>query len=191
MQFDLVSFTATKQVNKNVLLDWAVANELNVDRYEIQVAKGNAAFQQNNFVAIGTVDSRGNSTQQQQYNFTDVENGKTGVRYYRLKIIGADGSFQYSVVRPVIFNDEFTRKIYPNPSAGIFNLLFQEENGLEVNIKLYDANGRLIYITKTSATGFVQKLILDFSGPKYASGIYLIKVETSGKIQFFKIIKQY
>jgi hypothetical protein len=49
----------------------------------------------------------------------------------------------------------------------------------------------LIYITKATATGFVQKLILDFSGPKYASGIYLIKVETPVKNQFFKIIKQY
>ena len=191
LQFDLISLTATKQPNKDVLLNWIVSNELNVDRYEVQVAKGNAAYQQNNFVTIGSIDSRGNSTQQQQYNFTDIENGKSGVRYYRLKIVGVDGSVQYPVVRPVIFNDELTRRIYPNPSTGIFNLEFQEENGVELNMKMYDANGKLIYLNKTSATGFVQKLILDFNGPKYASGIYLIKLETSGKNQFFKIIKQY
>jgi hypothetical protein len=191
LQFNLINFTATKQPNKDVLLDWTVGNELNVDRYEVQVAKGNASYQLNNFITIGTIDSRGNSTQQQQYNFTDIENGKSGVRYYRLKIVGADGSIQYSVVRPIIFNDELTRKVYPNPSTGIFNLLFQEENGVELNIKMYDANGRLIYLTKATATGFVQKLILDFGGPRFASGIYLIKVEGAAKNQFFKIIKQY
>ena len=191
LQFDLLSFTASKQPNNDVLLNWTVNNELNVDRYEVQVAKGNTAYQQNSFITIGSVDSRGNSTQPQQYSFTDIENGKSGVRYYRLKIVGVDGSVQYSVVRPVIFNDELTRKIYPNPSTGIFNLLFQEENGIELNLKTYDANGKLIYLTKATATGFVEKLVLDFSGPKYASGIYLIKVETPGKNQFFKIIKQY
>jgi hypothetical protein len=188
LQFDWISFTAKKQINNDVLLEWTVAHELNVDRYEIEVAKGNTAYQQNNFVKIGMIDSRGNSAQQQQYNFTDAENGKSGVRYYRLKVIGSDGSFQYSEVRPVIFNDEITWKIYPNPSTGIFYLLHQEENGTELNIKLYDANGRLVYLTKTMATGFVEKLVIDGSG--YAAGIYLIRVESQKKIQFLKIIKQ-
>ena len=120
-----------------------------------------------------------------------MENGKSGVRYYRLKIIGVNGSVQYSVIRPIIFDKELTRKIFPNPSTGVFNLLFQEQNGIELSLLLFDANGRSIYSTKTMATGFVQKLVLDFSGPKFASGIYLIRVEAQQKEQFFKIIKQY
>jgi hypothetical protein len=187
---ELISFTAKKKTNKDVLLEWVTAQELNVDRYEIEVAKGNDEYQRNHFIKIGTVNSLGNSTQEQHYNFTDAENGKSGVRYYRLKMIDVDGSFKYSAVRPVVFNNEITWQVYPNPSTGIFNLILQEENGSSINTTIHDVNGKLVYSTKISATGFVQKLVIDLHEPKYASGIYLIKTEALGKNQFFKLIKQ-
>ena len=103
----LISFTAKKKANKDVLTEWTTATEIDVDRYEIEVARGNDAYQRNQFDRIGSVRSLGNTTDLRHYSFTDAENFKTGVRYYRLKIIDLDGTVSYSPIRPVIFNEEF------------------------------------------------------------------------------------
>ena len=112
-----------------MIVEWTTAAELDVDRFEIEIAKGNNQFQANNFVKAGEVGSHGNSAKEQSYNFTDVENNKSGVRYYRLKIIDSDGSYTYSPIRPIVFNNEFTWQVYPNPSKGVFNLVYQLNEG--------------------------------------------------------------
>ena len=61
---------------------------------------------QNKFHKIGEVNSYGNSTTEQRYQFTDLESNKTGIRYYRLKIVDHDGQFSYSPIRSVVFDDE-------------------------------------------------------------------------------------
>ena len=109
-------------MEQDVLIEWITASENNVNRFEMELAKGNDAYQQNKFIKIGEVNSRGNSTTEQQYQFTDIENNKSGIRYYRLKIIDNDGRFNYSAIRPVVFDDEINWQVYPNPSSGIFNL---------------------------------------------------------------------
>jgi hypothetical protein len=189
LPIQLISFDAHKQPNNDVLLEWKIGEESNVDRYEIEVAKSSRDYQLNNFVNIGTVKSRGNSSSTQLYNFTDAENNKSGTRYYRLKIIELDGSFQYSAIRPVIFNSEISWQVYPNPSQGVFNFIFQQDEGESIDLKVYDTNGQLIQQTQTKATGFVQKVVVDLQQNKYAPGMYMIVAE--GTItRIFKVVKQ-
>ena len=186
----LISFTAKKEVNNDVLLAWITAEEFNVSRYEIELAKGNVGYEQNNFVKIGEVSSRGNFSQQQQYDFTDAENNKSGVRYYRLKIVYSDGSFKYSLIRPVVFNDEITWQVFPNPSQGIFNLVYQANNGDAVNINVYDVNGRMVNTATIMSNGFVEKFSIDLHDSRYSAGLYLLQVETGAGKQFFTLVKQ-
>ena len=101
---ELVSFTAKKKDNKDVIAEWKTVSEQNVSHFEIEVAKGNTDYQNGRFVKIGEVVSPGNSNSERSYSFTDTEIGKTGVRYYRLKIVDTDNTFVYSPVRPVVFN---------------------------------------------------------------------------------------
>ncbi|MBS1610651.1 MAG: S8 family serine peptidase, partial [Bacteroidetes bacterium] len=115
----LEKFTATKK-SADVLVQWATSEETNVDLYEIEVAVGYANYQQNKFFKAGQVISR-NSSSQQQYEFTDTEKNKSGVRYYRLKIIDKDGKYIYSEVRPVVFDGEISWQVYPNPSDGLYS----------------------------------------------------------------------
>lgn len=190
LPLQLVSFTATKQPNNDVLLKWITDSEFGVNRYEIELAKGNDEYQRNNFVKIGEVNSQGNSSSEQQYSFTDVESNKSGVRYYRLKIINNDGSFKYSDTRAVVFNDEITWQVYPNPSKGDFSLVYQANSGQTITIRVYDANGKLLRNVPVTATGFVEKYILDLSGSQYASGLYLLQAEMQGKPRSFTLIKQ-
>jgi hypothetical protein len=186
----LLNFTARRINAKDVLVEWKSASENNVNRYEVEVARNNTDYQQNNFDKSGEVSSRGNSSVEQQYSFTDVENNKMGVRYYRLKIIENDGSFKYSSIRPVLFNEEISWQVNPNPSKDNFNLLYQANDGEVVSIKLYDVAGRLVQQFHPTANGFLQKFSLNLGEAKYPYGMYLLDVSAGAKRQSFKLIKQ-
>lgn len=190
MPVQLVSFTARKANAKDVLAGWITASEYNVSHFEIEVAKGIVDFQQSRYTKIGEVKSRGNSDMEQQYDFTDTENNKTGVRYYRLKIVENDGSFNYSVIRPVVFNEEIKWVITPNPSSGIFNLTCQANDGEGISIKVYDLNGRMVYRFYNTSSGFVQKLTINLSGIKYPAGLYMLEAKTGEKTHSFRLLKQ-
>jgi hypothetical protein len=105
-------------------------------------------------------------------------------------MIDFDGSYSYSAVRPVLFNDEFTWQLYPNPSNGIFNFVFQANNNERLTIKIYDVNGRSVKRHEETANGFLQKIVIDLSEKIYPAGLYLINVETEQKKEVFRIIKQ-
>lgn len=185
----LIDFTATKQA-ANVAVKWTTSIETNVARYEVEVAKGNTALGANGFIKIGEVASGGNTAVPRQYNFTDVEDGKSGARYYRLKIVNTDGSFSYSEIRAVLFSDAITWQVYPNPSGGHFTLLYQVNSGETVSAKVYDAKGSVVKEMRNAATGFLQKLNLDLSANNYASGVYLLQIEAGAEKKTFKLYKQ-
>ncbi|HEY6062960.1 MAG TPA: S8 family serine peptidase [Chitinophagaceae bacterium] len=187
---ELISFTVRKKNGKDVLAAWTTASEFNVNHFDLELAKGNAAYLLNQFVKIGEVISHGNSTTEQQYSFTDMENTKSGVRYYRLKIIDNDGSFKYSAIRPVVFNEEISWQVFPNPSSGIFNLTYQAADGEAMTVKLYDVTGKTVKQYQLSANGFVQKLSIDLHESRFANGLYLLDVKAGNRKQSFRLIRQ-
>lgn len=186
----LLSFTANKKAGTtDVLVSWTTVNESKVDHFEVELAKGNSAYQQNSFVKIASVASQGDATHDQFYQFTDAEQGKAGIRYYRLKMVDKDGSFTYSPVRTVIFSDEIQWQVTPNPSTGRFDLLCQAAPNTQIQVKLYDLGGRLVHQSAVMATGFVQKITIDLGGAKYASGLYLLEAGTAGHTRSFRLVK--
>jgi len=185
----LMNFTAQKQGN-DVLLRWDVGSETNLLRYEIELARGNADLQANRFSKIGEVASLGNTTTVRNYSFLDAEADKFGVRYYRLKVNNTDGSFFYSPIRSVVFADPTVWQIYPNPSNGRFNLVFQLNLNEKLNAGIYDAKGSMVKELTTTSTGFMQKLEIDLSSNAFPAGVYLLQVDASGKKQTFKLYKQ-
>lgn len=187
----LISFSANKTTDrKNVMLNWKTASEFNVSHFEIELAKSNDDFRLNRFVKIGEVNSNGNSTIDQQYGFMDAENNKLGVRYYRLKIVDNDGSFSYSAVRSVVFTNEITWQVFPNPSSDVFNLVYQVNEGEVMTIKVYDAGGKTVYQSVVTGTGFIQKMSINMGASVYASGLYLLEAGTREKKQSFRLVKK-
>lgn len=187
---ELTSFIARRQGPSDVLVEWTTASELNTMGYEIEMAKGEEEYRQNQFRKIGEVPAVGNSTTTQNYRFTDLENNKTGARYYRLRIIDMDGRAAYSAVRPVVFNNDMRWQVYPNPSDGIFNFVFQVNTGERVSIRVYDANGKNVLLSGTSGTGFVQKWTLDMQQKQFAAGLYLLEAGVGERKQVFRLIKK-
>ena len=187
---ELSGFNARKNERNEVIVSWVTATENNSNHFDVELARGNDDFRQNHFIKIGSVNSHGNSTSEQRYTFVDVEANKNGVRYYRLKIVDINGSFTYSEVRSVVFNNEITWQVYPNPSSGLFEVVMQAGDGTDVIIKVHDVNGRLVKETKSKANAFVQKIMVDLDGAKYSSGMYLLEVSAGERKQVFRVIKK-
>lgn len=185
----MVDFTVQKQTNSsNVLLQWKVATEAEVAKYELEMARGNAELQAGNFVKIGEVPGLGNNAGTRTYTFTDLEADKFGPRYYRLKIVNLDGSFTYSPVRSILFDEPAQWQIYPNPSSGLFSLVYQINNGQEIYARIFDAKGTIIKEYRKTGNGFPQKMNIDLLGK--ASGVYLLQIDAAGKKQTFKLYKK-
>ena len=182
----IIQFTA-KRAGAAVALNWTTADERNVNRYEIELARTNDEWQQGRFQTIGTVKSN-TSKQGQSYTFPDEEASKTGIRYYRLKIIDADGTIRYSEVRSVFFSDAVSWQVSPNPSTGVFYITYQAAAGEKVHMQIEDATGRILQKLAPDATGFLQKTSIDLTGQP--AGVYLLHVQHQDKVQYFKLYKQ-
>jgi len=187
---ELKQFTVRKLPQDDVLAEWVTASEYNVNRFEIEVARGNADYQSGRYTRLGEILSQGNSDREQRYQYLDTEPGKSGVRYYRLKIIDNDGTVRYSAIRPLVFNIEIQWTVTPNPSAGQFSLNCQASPGETIQVKVYDTKGRLVYQHSNPASGFAQKLNIDLKGPAYPAGIYLLETGVGEKRRSFKLVKQ-
>ncbi len=186
----LSEFTAKKQNNDDVKLEWKTEKEIDLDRFEVELARGNDNMQLNQFELIATVQATGNSSQPVNYVYTDNEAGKNTARFYRLKMFDQNGFFVYSPVRSVIFGNLTNWKIVPNPSEGEFNLLFQANQGERVQVQLTDALGRILKNWETQSTGFEQKFSMDLSDKVYPNGIYLVRVKINEGQKVFRIIKK-
>ncbi|HET9745290.1 MAG TPA: S8 family serine peptidase [Chitinophagaceae bacterium] len=187
---ELVSFTAKKKDETDVLVEWKTVAEQNISHFEIEVARGNTDYQNNRFIKIGEVASPGNTNSDRNYSYTDIEPAKSAVRYYRLKIVERDNSIAFSPVRPVVFDGDIQWQVYPNPSNGVYNFLYQLDQSEKMDIRIYDVNGRLVKQTRLAGNGFVQKAELDMKSARFASGVYLLLAETPEKKFSIKLVKR-
>ncbi|MFD2920161.1 S8 family serine peptidase [Terrimonas rubra] len=190
LSLQLNSFTANKAANdKDALLQWSTQFEINAGRFEIEVARGNAAFAAGNYNKLGEVPAANNSGEQvNNYTYNDTELAKSGVRYYRLKIIDQDGTYRYSDVQPVLFTNEAGWTVYPNPSPGLFNVVFQAVNGQRITVSVHDGVGKLVYSGNWTGNGFLQKEQLHLQAA--GSGLYLITISNGSTTESFKVLKK-
>ena len=169
----LINFTA-KPVNNNVQLQWTVANEINIARYEVEFSKDGRTFNK-----IGNTSPTDIHVLEKIYSFlhTGAINGKN---YYRLKIVDADGKFTYSPVRIVIMGSDAVL-VYPNPFHSQLNIV--NSNGGAATVRLLDLTGKqLLQQTFEASTALnVNNL---------ASGVYIVQVNDGINVRSFKVYKK-
>ena len=169
----LFNFTA-KPLNNTSLLQWDVANELNIADYSVEFSKNGRTF-----TTVGDVTATVVHSVEKKYSFihTGVINGKN---YYRIKMVDKDGSYEYSPVRTVIIGNSKVL-VYPNPFRTQLNITSSTSN--PGTVKLFDLAGKqLLQQTFTTAT------TLNIN--HLASGTYLIQVNDGITVQSFKVTKQ-
>lgn len=170
-----VTFTGVQVQKKgcSILVNWGSENEINVNRYEIEVSKDGL-----NYYTVSTVTamSRTNYTTQ----FALAENIRAASLFVRIRAVDHDGSYMFSETRSVagICDDRLLFNIYPNPvidqaltlkaTSGLFNGKY--------NLSVLDMQGRLISQRQASMTNVAQ-YSYDLGG--IANGKYLLRVSLS------------
>ena len=137
----LLSFTGVCDV-QNVLLSWSTTTETNNRLFTIQRSIDNA-----NWLAIGTVDGAGNSSTLHSYALTDKA-PTPSIYYYRLMLTDFTGNNTYSTIVTVGkcgIDPAAAFTIYPNPSTGIFTLLYKGDKPLVYSTRIMNALGENIY----------------------------------------------
>jgi hypothetical protein len=161
----LLSFDAEVR-NNEVVLHWTTASEINNDYFTIERSTDGQ-----NFKVIGIVTGAGNSNRLITYAKTDPDPLK-GVSYYRLKQTDFDGSFEYSQLVSVVFNERRSLgvQLYPNPNNGVFKVYNMGED--MVPFRVYDMQGRLVIASEADPMS-----IKEFNHSNLKAGLYTIVFE--------------
>lgn len=164
-----------KKDGKTNLLRWTTAEEINLDRFEIQRSQDGRAFS-----AIGKINPG-----LTKYNFIDVK-PFTGTNYYRLKMIDKDGRFEYSPVRIVINNGTFYISLYPLPAKDRLNIQIQSSKIEKAEISITDISGKTLITKPVSLMTGTNNSVINIQSLR--KGVYLLKAVTSETTETRKII---
>ena len=186
---ELLAFTASAW-NSEVQLLWSTASELNNQGFEIQ----RAVDQPDDFITIGFVDGKGNSTEINYYSFSD-QPVLIGVNqlYYRLKQVDLDGTFSYSPVVHVTYDVPVAYVLnqnYPNPFNPSTRITYFVPKESFVNIKIYDFLGREVktLVNEFKATGSYD-LVFDASNLPSGTYFYTMNSENFSDTKKMIILK--
>jgi len=186
---ELISFTGYNNGEINVL-DWTTASEKNTLKFEVERRTSTS----NGFVYIGEKPAAGFSNTTLNYTLNDLY-PSIGDNYYRLKIIDADGSVDYSPTILITNKDNITytdliTKIYPNPANQILFIDYQSANQSKIKLKVFDALGQEILSNNLNTIKGNQQFKLDVY--TLANGVYIINIqdENTGKISQTKFVKE-
>ncbi|OAV45260.1 LamG-like jellyroll fold domain-containing protein [Lewinella sp. 4G2] len=173
---ELMRFDATVEGRKAVRLYWASSSEEGFDRYEIERSDNG-----NTFEYLGAVAGAGEVGQAARYQFLD-ESPNRGRQYYRLKMVDADGTFEYSDVRSVLLNGfAGPVTVYPNPatSGETLNVLLRESGNYEFEI--FNATGERVGEHRISSDAQIPL-------PQLPAGAYTWRIRGEGLITQGRVI---
>lgn len=170
----LTAFTG-QIVKTGVELTWNTATEVNSSHFVIERSNGNS------FNAIGRISSGGNSSQVQQYSYTDVQ-PLTGENFYRLKQVDKDGRFAYSKIVRIIFGSDAPYLVaYPNPAKTTVKV-----GGLTAGayLTVVNASGKVISQYRSAGSNYSLNI------QNLNAGVYFICVQQNGKTNTLKVVKE-
>jgi len=170
-----------KYESEKVKLDWKTAWEINNKNFVVE-----RSYNAKNFAEIGSVEGKGDSNQQNSYQFFDT-NPLKGTNYYRLKQIDfmSTGSTvenaTYSNIISVNVSKEGAVSVYPNPTSDLVTVDLDIPASL-LSWELIDASGRTLLKGSSSH---------EISLRNFQQGEYILKMVTSnGDVYSKKLIKK-
>jgi hypothetical protein len=170
---ELTSFAAITD-NRNVILNWSTATELNNSGFQIERSSGSE------YQVIGFVAGHGTTTDAKNYSYTD-QNVNAGTYSYRLKQIDYDGTFEYSnaIEVEVIGVVEFALgQNYPNPFNPATTINFSLAEPTFVKLAIYNLLGEEVQVLKNENMN-AGSYNVSFNAASLPSGMYLYKIETA------------
>ncbi len=183
LPIELKSFSANVS-QSIVVLKWQTISEVNSSSFQIERKSEN-----NDWSILGEVTASGNSNSPKDYSYTD-KNITSGKYQYRLKMIDADGSYQYSntVEVEITAPKEFTlSQNYPNPFNPTTQINYSLAFETDVRLDIYAVNGELVrsLVNEKKSAG---NYTVEFNASELASGTYIYRLVAKDFIQTKKML---
>ncbi len=162
-------------------LTWVTETEQNASHFEVQQSKDGRHFN-----TIGMVKAAGNSLSQQVYKYASAGGGNA---YYRLKMVDADGTADFSDVIFIKAKDCRLKDLvlYPNPSKVGENFITAEvtlPQASDAKIYILDAVGKIHALKVVNLDATVNKISIETES--LTPGMYWVRVELPNEEPLFK-----
>lgn len=175
---EMTSMTAAAIGAKSAEINWRTATESNNIGFAVERRAEGGAWAQVAFVA-----GAGTSSSPKQYSYQDNKVG-VGVFYYRLKQIDNTGAFKYSSsvqvdlgrVGPV-----FQMGNYPNPFNPSTEIQFSVPEDGFATLKVFNMLGQEVATLFSGVAKAGHYVSATFNASRFASGVYLSRLEYNGK----------
>ncbi len=158
----------------NININFDAENEINVNRYEIEISKDGIYFEKN-----GELTAANNI--KYKFAFGITESMKSPQLFIRIKCVDKDGKFQYSEIRKVSGSCDEKHEaaviVFPNPAAYETRQFFIRKaegffNG-NYNISLMDVTGKLISKKRININNVKQ---FNYETGSISAGQYIINI---------------
>ncbi len=145
----LFSHVSAGKKDKGVQIDWTVANENDLARYEVQ-SSGNGY----NFKTVATVAVKEKAGENQRYIWYEIP-AKSGDIYYRINAVERTGSFELSAVMKInSANEAGSLSVYPNPVIGnTLSLQLRNLDKGDYRLLIYNTQGQQVFAQPVHHSG--------------------------------------
>ncbi|MCO6488771.1 MAG: hypothetical protein J5I98_10155 [Phaeodactylibacter sp.] len=176
---ELTAFTA-RPAGKAVQLAWITATETNNDYFAVEHSTDGRSFGE-----IGRVAGAGTSQEERRYAFTDYSPA-AGLNYYRLRQNDFDGRYEYSDIRPVVFDKESSWTIYPTLAHESVTVEWVSAPGGDSIIEAFNLAGKKVYARKAPG----QSATLQIPVQDWLPGQYWVLVRSGGDLAARQFVKE-
>ena len=174
LPIELISFKVSRK-NKNVLIQWQTATELNNDHFIIERSDASGFFHE-----IETINGAGHSNTILDYETTDT-NPLRGIAQYRIKQVDFDGTITYSPIRLIDQSQNTVSNIiiYPNPAQSKVTISSDSKNEFDY-ISMRNTVGENV-LTSINHT-IIDPGIITIQLNEFDAGMYILRTRTQQNI---------
>ncbi len=191
---ELTSFSANVK-ERDVILKWKTATEVNVYEFEVERAAMNtdkSQIDKDEWKKIGFVKGFGNRASPKDYSYVDIKLN-SGKYIYRLKMIDNDGTYEYSgelkveIDKPVVTD---LAQNYPNAFNPATKIEYQLANASNVRLEVFSITGERVasLVNEKLEAGYY---LYYFDAGRYglSSGVYIYRMVASDQLTKSNIVK--
>ena len=165
-----LAFTASK-LGKSTDLRW-LSNTGDVnDYFEVERSANGLDFET-------ILDVNGRGVKGEMMYFSQVDNAPlSGDNYYRLRLVGRDGSVKYSDTQKINFASLSDLTLFPNPTSDVFFVNLLPAFGKAVDLSLYNAQGQVM----AQKSVIANDQAVEWNTTDLQSGVYMVKIDIAGQ----------
>jgi len=168
---------AAENVGNRNRVTWVSAEEMKGDRFELERSADGRSF-----APLATIPAKGKASTYAYWDETPI----SGMNHYRLKMVDANGNFEYSKIVTAFMKGggQFMVQAFPNPVADQLTVQSFGTSSTKATVTITDATGKVVKVLSMDQN----IVVVDMKG--LANGLYLVRYEDETHRQIIKVNKQ-